>query len=287
MDEHSECAQGPMPPEWALVPIRQGLSNLEDEARFLHLSRRGLATLGVMPAALHALAQSVSVDDTGCDFRRTVNQARAEAEWVREEVEGGFPLLHRHGTVALWGTLEALLEDLAVAWLSNQPGAWSTPPLRKLKVPLAEFHLASEAERPRLAVRELGRSVGADARAYVGQLGAVLQAFDLAPSVKPNLKRALRELAQVRNVIVHRGAVADQKLLDECPWVDWKRGETVRVSHPLYGWYFSAARRYAERMVDQLIVRFGGVACQCPGMDEIPKRPPETEASAPIPKTEA
>ena len=109
----------------------------------------------------------------------------------------------------------------------------------------------------------------------MGRLEPLLEIIKFAPQIGPNVRRALHELFQVRNVIVHCGAIADRKLLSECPWVSWRLNETIKIKHSLYGWYYRATMRYYERMMNQALIAFGNKGCECPGMNEISERPEE------------
>ena len=160
------------------------------------------------------------------------------------------------------------------------PEAWDAPEVAKLKIPIARYQQLDENERPRLVISELSRSLSTDLRKGVGKLKSILAVFGLAPVVGPNVRRALHELCQVRNVIVHCGGVADEKLIKECPWLESKVGENFQVDHPVFGWYYGAARRYAERVSSQAMIALGFDGCQCPGMDEVDARPDVAAASS-------
>ena len=207
-----------------------------------------------------------------------LEDAHRNAEWVQKEAQSEFPLLHAHSVVGLWSALEVLCEDFAIAWLKNMLAAWMIPDVARLRIPLATFHQFSEDDKLRYVVSELSRSQGGDLRKGVGKLKSLLQVFGLNPPIGPNLQRALHELCHIRNVFVHCGGIADQRFVTECPWLSIGPGERVLVSHALYGWYHFAAKRYAERVSNQVFVALGFPGCKCPGLDEIAPRPDVSEA---------
>lgn len=278
-EDHDEK---PKVPEWVRPPLAHCLKRLDDEVRFLHLSMRGLDQLTRLPKlleVLHGVDAEVKLEAGDKISVDAIERAQDDARWVEREISGGVPLLHSHSLVALWGSLEVLCEDLTACWLLNTPAVWEQPQLRKLKVSVGQFQALDGGERVRFVVKELSRSLAVDLSTGVGRLAPLLDVCGLAPPMGSNLRRGLHELSQVRNVVVHCGGRADAKLLAECPWLPWRVGDTVVVSHDIYGWYSHAARRFAERVLNQVFIAFGNKGCTCPGMDEIEERPDAVAAT--------
>ena len=69
------------------------------------------------------------------------------------------------------------------------------------------------------------------------------------------------------------GGFADKKLVEECPWFEAEPGETIRISHHLYAWYHHSARRFSERVLNQVLIALDFEGCRCPGANEIGPRP--------------
>ena len=263
-------------PRWIWPPFRICRQRLEDEIRFLHLAMRGLQVIRALPNYLEVVEREnreMRAESGESRPHSRLEAAKQDAEWVTSETQTGFPLLHSHFVIGIWSALEVLCEDFALAWLRNVPEAWKTAEVAKLKVSVGRYQGLTEDHRPRFVVSELSRSLGADLRKGVGKLKCLLGVFSLAPRVGENVKRALHELCQVRNVLVHCGGIADQMLTEECPWLGLKIGERVQLSHPLCAWYYAGARTYAERVSNQAMLALGFPGCECPGADEIHGRP--------------
>jgi hypothetical protein len=266
-------------PDWVRPPFQQCFNRLADETKFLHLATKGLAQIAHVPKLIQWIQktdeffQNSEPATPDYDWRHRLLQANQDAEWVEREIVNNFPILHSHSVVAIWSILEVLVEDLAVCWLANTPEAWKLPQILKLKIAVGEYERLSPPERPRYIIYELNRSLSVDLKAGLGRLDPILSIFGIAPIVGHNLRQAIYELGQIRNVIVHRGSRVDQKLLDDCPWLTWRLGEEMIIDHPLCGWYHFAAERYAERVLNQVLVAFGNIGCSCPGMDTVGERP--------------
>jgi hypothetical protein len=247
------------------------------------LTVRGLRQLQTLPKlfeALELLKDEMTTERAPGQCSIPVKGVIADAAWVEREVQNDFPLLHCHSVVALWSALEVMCEDLCVAWLENRADAWNAPEVAKLKVPLGEYTVLTPSDRAGFVVQELGRARASAFKAGSAAFESLLGVFDLAPAVGTHLRRALYEMNRVRHVVVHRGGRADAKLLHECPWLPCAVGELVCIPHSIYGWYHGAAYRYAERVLNQVLIIYGSKGCACPGMDDWRDRP---EAASVVP----
>jgi hypothetical protein len=261
-------------PSWVRPPFVRCFDRLEDETRFMHLAWSGLEKLRSIPNVLKVLSE-LDVGD-GQARRVTdkeIKRAEADAGWVEAEGKQGFPLLHSRCSVSVWSILEVFVEDVAGTWFLNRPEAWELEILEKVRMPVAVYERLQGEDKARHVVGEMYRHLGADLKTGIGHLSALLTLLDLAPDVGPNATKALHELCQVRNAIAHRGGRADRRLLDACPYLPWKIGEPIRISHALFGWYHLAADRYAYRVMNRVLERFGSEGCRCPGMNEVDARP--------------
>jgi hypothetical protein len=177
--------------------------------------------------------------------QEVVEIAKNQARLAREEIERGFPLLRSHTPVSTWGFFEVAVEDTIVNILLNEPNALKSEAFVKIKVPLAQFHLSDEESRVRFLLTEAtkvsGRKQGVDA--FESALGLL----DLSGPVDEGLKKAIWEMDHIRNVIVHRGSCADQRIIEACPWLKLEPG--IRIA--LNG---EAVKRYGFALVDYAVV---------------------------------
>ncbi len=273
MSDHKEHIKVINLPKWAWPPFQHSLYSLLDENKFLHLSMSGLGQITKRPeiAAYFRDLDLPATRDT--DWDAEYNRAKEDAEWVENEIRNGFPILHSHFVVSIWGILEAFSEDMAVCWLVNNPEAWKLPQLSKVKVPIGKFEGLSPKDRARLVILEVSRSMSLDFKRGLGKLDPPLHIFALSPKVGNNVRRAIHELCQIRNAIVHCGSRADRQLLHECPWVQWKPESNIKVDHKLAIWYCEAAHCYIQRVLSNVLISQGLEGCNCPGMDNISDRP--------------
>lgn len=92
-----------------------------------------------------------------------------------------------------------------------------------------------------------------------------------APPQRPipeDMKATLNEVAQIRNVLLHRMGRLDQPALDavtEGPWMNV--GELVRIDTALYRIYIAALFSYADELTDRLLLATGKVP-RNPSLDD-------------------
>ncbi|HSZ64316.1 MAG TPA: hypothetical protein VK828_21135 [Terriglobales bacterium] len=131
---------------------------------------------------------------------RDLKRAEADAEFAKKEIERGFPLLHAHTLVGLWGAFEAAIEDCVVGMLMNEPDVLRSEAFSKLRIPLAEFELLEKEDRMRVLLAEVGRGQGLGKRQGVDSFESLLAHAKLSGVVDPEVKKTMWEMHHVRNV---------------------------------------------------------------------------------------
>ncbi|MCH7580782.1 MAG: hypothetical protein IIC91_00210 [Chloroflexi bacterium] len=259
-------------PGWAKVPFRGFRKNVIEIADVLHLACDGIAMLRARPQALEALAETdemlreafqlENVDEEAASHGEEAHEdpladARRQAHLAQEEVEKNFPLLHAQAVISLWGSLEALIKNFLGAWIGNEPTARESQIVRKLKVPLWQFDDMSPDERNLFTVELLEREVNSTLRQGVTRFEAVLELFDLGGKVDEAVGKDIFEMGHVRNVLVHRRGMVDRRLLEACPWLEAKVGETLQITHQDFGRYYMSTTRYFFDVYNRVRKHFG------------------------------
>lgn len=245
--------------DWATLPLHRALDAVDEIDRVLHLSMRGIANVAASVPLVEALANLDRVRGEGdpVEAERKIATARREADFAEKEAARDFPVLHAHATVALWGVLEATVEDLVLAYLENDPSCLTHQSFAPVRIPLAEFEQLEKPERLRLLLSEYKRNSKAELKLGIGRFETILEPVRLAGGMKEDLRRDLYEHQQVRNVIVHRGGVVDRRLLLNCPWLGFTAGTTIVVSHDMYRKYMRGVDVYFIELMVRMLVRDG------------------------------
>jgi hypothetical protein len=248
-------------PSWAAQPFRDLMERTEKLQQLLHLSIRGISVLRAMPRLVEAL-QKVSPSEEKIDLET----ARREAKLAQSEVDSEFPLLHAQYVVAIWASLETAMYLFLANWLQNQPEALTVEPLRRLKVKVGEYESLDAFEKALYLVDRLEQETAASLKPGIGRFEALLQPFGLSGKIHEEDVRALIELGEIRNCIVHRAGIVDRRLLAACPWLNLTFGQQLQLDHEKTQMLSAAVMSYAT----EIIVRFGehfgsdmsGVSCR-------------------------
>lgn len=127
----------------------------------------------------------------------------------------GYAPLNAHSLVAIWGALEACVEDTVVAILERDPSAISSIAAagvridpKRLSSPLSEEDLRTLYSKTENVVRVRHDVVQTQEN--------VLNLFGLSAAC-PEHKDALLSANALRNAIVHRGGIIDDKAVRQAP----------------------------------------------------------------------
>jgi hypothetical protein len=211
-------------PQWSKDPFERFFDYVENERRLVHLAANGIHQV-VNQARIREVIYGVA-DLLDTSKRRAAAQladALVMAEAARQEVEADFPLLHAHSLVGVWGALETLIDDVAVAWLTHDKTLLTAVEFVNVKVPLGEFQRMTVVERIEYLLDQVPRPAGVGGG--FPRFESLLDKVMLGGPLDDDLRRTLIEAHQVRNVCAHRGGVADRRARAACPWrKDWKLG---------------------------------------------------------------
>lgn len=198
------------------------------------------------------LPDLIWTDDLRKAHAARIGRLREQAIFANREAERGFPILHGQAMVGLWGALEALVEDLAIAMLEEWPDLLEKQRLTRVKVPLSRFISMDGPDRSRYLIREVTRSTGDEAVGGVAKLDAILSIIGLVSFNDRLGRRDLMEMNAMRNLIVHRSSVVDDKFSSSCPWLSLKPGDEAKVDHDTFQRYSNSVIAYVAQLREQI-----------------------------------
>jgi hypothetical protein len=244
-------------PHWSDPIISAFVDRIQAIDRVLHLSRTGIARLAPMVELVRELVDLERDEDPTGDEgqrRKKIERAEEEASMAKSELGSDFPVLHAQASVALWSALESFVEDLAVAGMASLPDALRHASLASTKIRMADFLAMDDEGRLRFLVSEVSRAPGVSGAAGVTRLEVPLAIVGLSGSIDEKTSRTLFELYHVRNVIVHRGGIADTKFVTACPWFGTSSGARISIGHAKYREFFEAVRKFLMEVITRLVV---------------------------------
>lgn len=230
--------KGRVPNEFPDDRVRAQFEHMNEIHQTMWLSKQAIIRTVAYGKQMQAvLAYRKDFPSEGMDIEEIEKHAQhAEklSKLAESEVESDFPILHSQVAVSLWGIFEAIVEDFLVDWMELVPHALDNVALRKLKLPLSQFIQLAKRDQCAMLLRELQRTNGAESAAGVTVAEKVLDTFGLVPPVDGAQRRDLFELHNVRNVIVHRGALVDDKFVAACPWTGLAVGTRLQLGSEDY-----------------------------------------------------
>lgn len=236
------------------------IDDVFDLNRFVDLSLEGLAygtmadrvTELMRKSALQGNETPVSNDAAYEERRQRDEKLKQFAE--REAAKGN-PYLFGLAIIRLWSILEAAVKFILLESLKSTKFHEYGQDLTTLSVPLVEFLQASDEERAELILERLNQRISSALKPGMGRFEAPLAAVGRGGGVADSVRRAILELSEVRNILVHRNGIADRKLLEMCPWLQLETGQPHLPSYQDFHIYQSAVFWYIlelERRVPDL-----------------------------------
>jgi hypothetical protein len=248
-------------PEYALAPLKALLRYAQTTLQFLEVTVQGIKTLIAIPDLTETIASSLR-QHLPAQWEDKVHQenlrkAKESAAFAEKESQAGFPFLHESALVGLWGAMEAMVEDLVVALLLNEPELLQREQFAKIKISLGDYESLDKEERVRYLVSELRRNLRTTQRQGINAFESLLECVNLSGAVPEPARKSLWELSHLRNVIVHRRSLADRSLVSACPSLGLKIGERVKITPEQITTYGTMISGYGLDLVYRLAQRYG------------------------------
>ena len=214
---------------------------------------------------MHGLFGALKLSENVVELNPVVTQEQRDRvtrikEWTdaaQVEIDSDFALLHSHSLMGVWGALEATVDDVAAGWIEHTNGVTADSAFAKLKVNVVQFLATPESQRHRFLIAELKRDLGSSLRTGVAQFEGLLKAVGLGGDVPAGVRRALVYAQQIRNVVAHRGGIADQRFVLACPALPFAVGDKVTVTSEQFFDLIGCFSMYAVVIADRIRARTG------------------------------
>lgn len=246
-------------PNWCHRINNQFLRYIESEYALLTMCKRSLSNAARVVQLEEAFVNLGKVFEEERLFDasalKRLDQTQRDAAFAGRELETDFPLLNAHFTVSAWGTLEVFVEDFLVAWLLNNPATLQKKEFTSVRISLGEYILRQPEEQMRYLLREVAEHAKPK-RVGVESFEAIMEMVGLSSDLgvlHATTRRDLIEMYQVRNVLVHRGATADTKIVDMCEWMGLAVGDRVIVTSKQAHRYFYQTTRYLFTIMHRVL----------------------------------
>ena len=227
-------------------PLSIAGTALSELMTFVEVSAAGLKNAAEARQVLYwtRMAKKVLGESDPLSTEEHLHQANERAQkleaFAKGELKYGLPYLYGIASTRLWSILEAMVDDLLVYLLQFRPECRGAEIIRKLEGPLVEFATAKESDKAKYLADLLIEQVKARLKLGIGRFESTLKEIGMGGPVDSNVQKTIFELSQIRHVIIHRLGEADEKLINNCPWLNLRPGQKVRVTQKDFNRYYLA-----------------------------------------------
>lgn len=237
---------------WIIGPAGRCVSYASEETRVAAVLHRSLVVLSGLDPFLHLARRALeAVGKSTKAMDLLLAEQRTLGPWAKELLDFELHPINSHALIGLWTAVEVAVEDTVCLILVKDPEAlekvmragvrWQ----RSTATSLDEQAARKIYARFERLTREM-RSVG---EAYC----QMLSNLDIRLSPHPETLTTLAEINYVRNCLLHRGGIADQRSAVEAPRLGVQAGQEIRVTSDLYQRYFKEVGEFAHAFLKATI----------------------------------
>lgn len=257
MDANQDTSKGSK--EWVTKHFEWSIEKIQELDSLLHLTMMGLSGIKGYPRVLMVVTRVKEyLEESTGDEEKDIESATKNAKLAETEIQNEFPIAHAQAVVMLWAYLEATVGSFIAEWIASEPNAYSVREIRRLKVELGDYIGLDDDQKHFYVYQLLEQNVAAGIRYGVSRFESILAPFGLSGEVDEEVRKNIYELGQIRNVLLHRGGLADARMVSNCPWLGLNRGEAVKVTHKQYAKYRDAVIKYLCVILMRAVEALGG-----------------------------
>jgi hypothetical protein len=201
-------------------------------------------------------------------YAKKKDRAKRLAEYAQEQSETEFSYVYQISSIQLWSLVEACIDDLVVLLLQDEKSLENSELLHKLKGALIPFTRASKEEQVEIIKHQLIQELAAPLKPGIARYESLLSTLGLSGPAPASVRKALLELAEVRNVIIHKNARADVRIIETCPWLGLTHGQTLILKHEDFQLYSVASSHYLVSVGERWRSRYPE---QCTDWEDTPE----------------
>lgn len=235
--------------KWAIIPARQCVNFIAEETRIATLLHRSIIALSNQDKLLYLAHQHIK--ELGNDLTG-INKLISDQVWLgksaKEMISNDFDPINRNGIVGMWVAIEVAIEDTAILILRKDKSVLELLSKAGVKLPKSITNplIESDAHKVYKRLEQFSRKNRSVAEAYIHSM-SVLNIFFTLPI---DIIKTLSELNYVRNCILHRGGVLDERAHIEAPNLSSHIGENYKISNEKYMNYFEAVSKFSIELLD-------------------------------------
>lgn len=276
LDEYNASLIGMVARRWAWFTTRT--------IEFNKLVRDSLSLLGPTLQVQELLGRvtKTATDEQRRQWYRTTMHAKSE-------IDSEFAMLNGQILMAVWGGFESFVEDYCRATLIMDRSLLAGDAFKNIKVD-PSLLLAGDEEQADQILREAYNKTKADLKIGVGKFETQLDLVGLGVNsrVTGTLRDRIFYAQQFRNLIAHKGGIADSRFVDRCSGHGYSVGDPVQIGSALLRESLAGLIAYGMVIVNADRERYGLRLFRWPLLTEDPElESPYKEDWGHIPRRQA
>lgn len=191
----------------------------------------------------------------GMLLKDSEDKNQSSLQFAETEKNDGHPLLNSLCLVSVCSALEALIYEISYNWILVNKNRLSSEILDKIYVPVLRYESLTEEEKAIYIYNEIEKLKEVSGKPAFEKFETILGIFNLRPREIKEDKSNIREMFFVRNAILHKGAVVDERLLTSCPNLITKYtiGDSIALQFDDYQNYISSTLNYTSGVLDAMM----------------------------------
>lgn len=235
---------------WVIGPATQCISLIAEETRVASVLQRAIVALSHQGPLLNIAHQRLK--ETGADLQAIDRLIRKQQsgldKWAYELLAEDFDPINRHGIIGMWVALEVAVEDTAILILTKDRSALRLLEKVGIKLPQSLSLPLNERDARRVIYKRLethSRKDRSVAQAYC----YLLSILGISVTLPQDVCDTLAELNYVRNCLLHRAGIIDERSYIEAPALSVSIGIPIKVPSARYIHYFDCVGKFAQALL--------------------------------------
>jgi hypothetical protein len=174
--------------------------------------------------------------------------------WVgiaRQYREADFASIHAHSFIATWSAVEACIEDTIVLILMNDSNASNLLNSAGIRSTQSQSGTFNENDS-RINYRRIEAHFRRNVDVGVGYRN-MLYHFGIQFDCEQNTYEKMAEMNAIRNCILHRGGIIDDKAVEHAPALCPYIGQRFNISQASYLVYYDALKTFLISMLREVV----------------------------------
>jgi hypothetical protein len=231
---------------WIIAPAGRCVSLVGEETGMAALIQRAIVALAhqgpLLELARRELANAKKPENA---IVALITEQQPLANAAQDLINVDFHPINVHGIIGLWVAVEVAVEDTAVLILLNDPTALALVAAAGVKT---STNSDSPTDAARRIFHRLERHSRRDRRVAEAYCH-LLSILGISVAITPEIADVLSELNYVRNCLLHRAGIADEKVKTEAPHLDIAPGAPIRIPSARYLHYFDGVSKFAGALL--------------------------------------